>query len=86
MSVPTDRVFLTAERAAVEAGCTSTWIRKLLKRGDLPGVQVCGWTWLIDREDARALKRTLSTRAVSQRKHQPAAPKKARKKAEKRGR
>lgn len=78
MAVDPNVTYLTAEQAAKVAGCTPTWIRKLLKAGRLEGVQVCGWTWLIDEQDALAIKKNLSSRAVSKRDHEP---KKAKRKA-----
>jgi excisionase family DNA binding protein len=81
MAVPTDRTFLTAEQAAREAGCSSAWIRRLLKRGDLPGIQMGGWTWVIDKEDLdRVVTNNLTSRAVSKRDAEP-KEKKSRKKA-----
>ena len=71
MSLPAGKTFVTAEKAAKLAGCTSAWIRRLLKRGDLPGTQICGWTWVIDVEDVRALSKTLTSRSVSNREAPP---------------
>ena len=78
MSLPAGRTFVTAEKAAKMAGCTSAWIRRLLKRGDLAGTQICGWTWVIDVEDVEALSRTLTSRAVSNRDTSPKQPAKRR--------
>ena len=78
MPIPDTIEFLTAEKAADYVGCTSTWIRRLLKDGRLPGKQVCGWTWLIDKSDLDQLKKNLTSRSVSHRDH---PPKKAKRRA-----
>ena len=67
MAILTNIDLLTAEQAAIEAGCTATWIRRLLRRGDLPGCQIRGGTWLVEMKDIVALRGTLTTRAVSKR-------------------
>ena len=71
MSLPAGKTFVTAEKAAKLAGCTSAWIRRLLKRGDLPGTQICGWTWVIDVDDIAALSKTLTSRSVANREAPP---------------
>ncbi len=67
MTIPASLDVVTAEQAALEAGCTSTWIRRLLKRGALPGRQLRGGTWLVEMKDVKALRETLTSRAVSKR-------------------
>ena len=68
MAVKQDANYLTAEQAAKVAGCSATWIRRLLKEGRLAGVQVCGWTWIIDEREVLLLRKNLTSRAVSKRK------------------
>lgn len=67
MAIPKSIEILTAEQAALEVGCTSTWIRRLLKDDKLKGRQTRGGAWLIDARDLEAVREALTTRAVSRR-------------------
>jgi hypothetical protein len=77
-----DNKWVSVSEACDLAGCTDGWIRHLLREGKLGGFQVNEWTWMVDRAEAVALRRNLSSRSNAA-KDKPAktAPKRRRKSA-----
>ena len=80
MATP-DNKYVSVAEACRLAGCTDGWIRVLLREGKLGGFQLNGWTWLIERRDAIALRATLSARSNGKREPKPAQPRKRNKTA-----
>ena len=58
-----DNKWVSVSEACDLAGCTDGWIRHLLREGKLGGFQVNEWTWMVDRADAAALRKNLSSRS-----------------------
>lgn len=80
MATP-DNKYVSVAEACDLAGCTDGWIRHLLREGKLSGIQFNGWTWMIDRKEAVALRSTLSARSIGSRDTRPARPRKRHKTA-----
>jgi len=76
-----DNRWVSVIEACDLAGCSEGWIRHLLREGKLPGIQFNGWTWMIDRKEAIALRSTLSARSIGSRETRPAQPRKRHKTA-----
>lgn len=58
-----DNKWVSVSEACELAGCTDGWIRHLLREGKLGGFQVNEWTWMVDRAEAVALRKNLSSRS-----------------------
>ena len=58
-----DNKWVSVSEACDLAGCTDGWIRHLLREGKLGGFQVNEWTWMVDRSEAIALRKNLSSRS-----------------------
>lgn len=58
-----DGKWVSVSEACDLAGCTDGWIRHLLREGKLGGFQLNEWTWMVDRAEAAALRRRLSSRS-----------------------
>ena len=58
-----DNKWVSVSEACKLAGCTDGWIRHLLREGKLGGFQVNEWTWMVDRAEAVALRKNLSSRS-----------------------
>lgn len=58
-----DNKWVSVSEACELAGCTDGWIRHLLREGKLGGFQVNEWTWMVDRAEAVALRKHLSSRS-----------------------
>ena len=80
MATPDNR-WVSVIEACDLAGCSEGWMRHLLREGKLPGIQFNGWTWMIDRKEAIALRSTLSARSIGSRGSRPAQPRKRHKTA-----
>ena len=76
-----DNKYVSVAEACDLAGRTDGWIRHLLREGKLSGIQFNGWTWMIDRKEAIALRSTLSARSIGSRDSRPAQPRKRHKTA-----
>lgn len=58
-----DNKWVSVSEACDLAGCTDGWIRHLLREDKLGGFQVNEWTWMVDRAEAIALRKNLSSRS-----------------------
>jgi hypothetical protein len=77
-----DNKWVSVSEACDLAGCTDGWIRHLLREGKLSGFQVNEWTWMVDRAEAVALRKNLSSRSnAAKDKPSKPAPKRRRKSA-----
>lgn len=78
-----DNKWVSVSEACELAGCTDGWIRHLLREGKLGGFQVNEWTWMVDRAEAVALRKHLSSRsnAAKGKGSKPAAKRGSRKSA-----
>ena len=76
-----DNKWVSVAEACEIAGCTEGWIRYLLREGKLAGIQFNGWTWMIERKGAVALRCTLSARSIGNRESVPARSGKRNKKS-----
>ena len=56
----------TAASAAKSAGCSSNWVRRLLKRDELRGLCAAG-CWFVDDRDIDKLTESLSSRSTGKR-------------------
>lgn len=65
MAKMTNMISVTA--AAEKAGCTVSYIRRLLREGRLSGQRVSDRCWLVDVKELKKLSKELSTRAVKNR-------------------
>jgi len=65
MSKITNMISVTA--AAEKAGCTVSYIRRLLRDGKLSGQRVSDRCWLVDTRELKKLSKELSSRAVKNR-------------------
>ena len=68
-----DNKWVSVSEACELAGCTDGWIRHLLREGKLGGFQVNEWTWMVDRAEAVALRKNLSSRSNAS-KDKPSKP------------
>lgn len=73
MASPDNKLVSVSEACDI-AGCTDGWIRHLLREGRLGGFQVNGWTWMVNRCDAVALRESLSSRSNAAKQAKPSKP------------
>jgi hypothetical protein len=69
-----DNKWISVAEACDLAGCTDGWIRHLLRAGRLGGFQVNEWTWMVDRSEAAALRKNLSSRSNAAKQAKPSKP------------
>ncbi|MDB4365749.1 hypothetical protein N9Z08_02360 [Pirellulales bacterium] len=62
MSKLTNMISVTA--AAEKAGCTTSYIRRLLRDGKLKGQRVSDRCWLVDVTELKQLSKQLTTRST----------------------
>jgi hypothetical protein len=70
--ISADSPIHTAEAGAKIAGCSPTYLRKLLSRGEIPGYLASGTTWLTTESVLRQLRTRLTARALCNRDDAPA--------------
>ena len=80
MIIMTNSPLMTVEQAAQFAGCTPTYLRRLVKDGSVASVPRFPTGYLMTKEVAESVRETLSSRATCNRD----APKTRRKPAQKR--
>jgi excisionase family DNA binding protein len=62
-----DKAFLTVTEAAEAMGCTVSYIRRLLRAGELEGQKFGPRSWMVARQSALEHRKVLSPRAVGHR-------------------
>jgi excisionase family DNA binding protein len=70
-----DKVFLTVTEAAEAMGCTVSYIRRLLRSGELEGQKFGPRSWMVARQSALEHRKVLSLRSVGNRETVKKAPK-----------
>jgi len=62
-----DKSFLTVTEASNLMGCTVSWIRQLLRSGQVSGQKFGPRSWMVSRESAIEHKKKLTPRSVGKR-------------------
>jgi excisionase family DNA binding protein len=53
----------TVTEAASKAGCTVSYVRRLLRSGSISGNKVGSWLWLLEESEIKKLKKSLGIRS-----------------------
>jgi hypothetical protein len=57
-----EKLYSVAE-AADSAGCTESYVRRLLRTGVIDGKKIGKWTWILEKSQITKLRKTLGKRA-----------------------